>query len=254
MGRIVVELTGSTGAGKSSLATRLMQRLAERGVPAVTSDQFVCRCYGLHLQWVRWPVVMSLMVDLLAAPWCLRFVFRQPALCWFMARIVWRDLESPLFRLNVVRNIAKRLGTLEMLARHQCSDEIVLLDEGLVHQAHSLFVHPSRQPRPEEVARFVHAIPMPDLLVLVEGSTCDLVQRTVRRGHPRLGGDRALQVRPFIQQAQAVLRRVAGLAAQRTEMTVVLNTASDDASRDAALDPLVAKLEQAHHNHYQVAR
>jgi thymidylate kinase len=244
MGRMVVELTGSTGVGKSTLAARLLERLAERGVRAIASDQFVCQCYGLRLQWVRWPVVMSVIVDVLTAPWCLLFLLRQPGLCWLLIRIAWRDLESPLFRLNVLRNIAKRLGTHEMLARHRTGDEVVLVDEGLVHQAHSLFVHPSAEPRPDELARFVGEIPMPDLLVLVEGPTCELVERTLRRGHPRLSDGRIAQVRPFIERAQTVLRRVARMAAERTDTTVVLNAGTGEAGRDAALDDLLRALEQ----------
>ena len=183
---MLVELIGSTGVGKSTLADHLLRVLAERGQPALTSEQFVMRCYGLRLERFRSRVAASLVLDLLIFPWFLRFARRHAGLCWFMACIAWRDIELPLLRLNVLRNFAKHMGTHELLRRRASPNELIILDEGLVHQAHNLFVHPTTAPRPLELARFVAEVPLPDLLVLVDGPMADLVGRTIRRGHPRV--------------------------------------------------------------------
>jgi hypothetical protein len=239
---VVVELTGSTGVGKSTLAGRLLERLVERGQPAVSSEMFVARCYGLQLGRLRWPVARSVLIDVLAFPWFVRFVLRRPGWCWFMVRIIWRDSDSLLFRLNVLRNIAKRLGAHELLQRRGCAGEVVIADEGMVHQAHSLFVHPQTAPRPQELARFVADVPVPDLLVLVEGPTPEVVRRTAQRGHQRLPGAQIAQAGPFVERAQAVLRCVVELASERTATAVVRNFGAGSAGLDAALDDLIARL------------
>jgi hypothetical protein len=239
---MVVELTGSTGVGKSTLAGRLLERLVERGQPAVSSDVFVARCYGLQLGRLRWPVARSVLVDVLTFPWFVRCALRRPGWCWFMVRIIWRDSDSLLFRLNVLRNIAKHLGAHELLQRRGCAGEVVIADEGMVHQAHSLFVHPQTAPRPRELARFVADVPVPDLLVLVEGPTSEVVRRTAQRGHQRLPGAQIAQVGPFVERAQAVLRCVVELASDRTATAVVRNFGAGSVALDTTLDDLISRL------------
>jgi thymidylate kinase len=223
---MLVELTGSTGAGKSTLTAQLLAALQASGYRALTAEQFVLRHFGLPLDRLTWRPALSLLLDLLAFPSFLRFALRHRQLGRLMLTVVWRDAQPLAFKLNVLRNIAKHMGTTELLRRHGHTGEIVLLDEGLVHQAHSLFVHPNAEPRPVEVARFVADVPLPDLLVLVEAQRSDLVERTLRRGHPRVPRASAAEMTRFIDRAQRVLRSVVEQAAQRTSTEVLWNDAA----------------------------
>lgn len=246
---MIVEIVGSTGVGKSTVARRLLELLQARGIPADlladgwawSSDEAARRYHGLPLNWLRWPLAISLAVDVLACPWFLRFLLQRSALSWFMAAIVWRDVESLGLKLNALRNIAKHLGARELLGRRM-SDEsrIVITDEGAVHQAHNLFVHPGRRPRLSEIQRFTAEIPLPDLLLLVEGPTAAVVQRTIRRNQMRIRGN-ARQAEGYVTQAQQVFRIVCRFAALRTDTAVVRNFA-DAQSLDAALEVVLGKV------------
>ncbi len=240
---MIVELIGSTGVGKSTVANRLLERLAEQQQPALSSEQFVLRCYGLRLRWLRSRPLLSVLLDLLTFPWFIRFAARHTQLCWFMAGVAWRDLEPPLFRLNVLRNMAKQMGTHELVRRNASPGDVVILDEGMVHQAHSLFVHPTHGPRPAELAWFLAEVPLPDLLVLVDGPTAAVVRRTLERGHPRLPGPRNVLAERLIGHAQHVFREVARQTAPHTTTALVWNAGPGRARLDASLTDLLALLE-----------
>jgi thymidylate kinase len=220
---MLVELIGSTGAGKSTLTAQLLELLEAGGYDALTGEQFVLRGLGLPVDRLPWRPGVSLLLDLLTFPWFLRFASSHRQLSRSMFTIAWRDAEPLSFKLNVLRNIAKHMGTAELLRRRGPTQEIILLDEGLVHQAHSLFVHPDADPRPMEVAQFLAEVPMPDLLVLVEAQHRDLVARALARGHPRVPHASAADITRFADRAQSVFRSVVEQAAQRTSTEVVWN-------------------------------
>jgi hypothetical protein len=240
---MIVELIGCTGVGKTTVANRLLERLMERRRPVLSSEEFVLRCYGLRLGWLRWRPARSLLVDLLTFPWFVLFAARHARLCQFMAGVAWRDIELPLFRLNVLRNIAKQMGIHELLCRRASPGEVVILDEGMVHQAHSIFIHPTHGPRPLELARFLAEVPMPDVLVLVDGPTAEVVRRTVERGHPRLPGSRIVLAEQLVGRAQNVFRHVTEQVNGQTTTAVMWNDASDREAFDAALGELCARVD-----------
>jgi hypothetical protein len=239
---MIVELIGSTGVGKTTVANGLMELLTEQRRLALSSEQFVLRCYGLRVGWLGWRPARSLLVDLLTFPWFLQFAVRHPRLCQFMAGVAWRDIELPVFRLNVLRNMAKQMGTFELLRRRASPDEVVIVDEGLVHQVHSLFVHPTHGPRPVELARFLAQVPLPDLLVLVDGPTPEVVRRTVERGHPRLPGSRIVLAEQLVERAQGIFRQVTEQLDGQTTTAVIWNDACDGEGFVAALTELCTAL------------
>jgi hypothetical protein len=236
---MIVELIGSTGAGKSSVAGRLQSLSAVHQTKALLAEQFVLQCYGLRVGWLRSRGARSLVIDVLSFPWFVRFAARRPRFCWFVVVTVYRGVELPLFSLNVLRNIIKQMGMHELLTQRSHAGDLILLDEGLVHQAHSLFVHPNAARWSSELERFVAEVPLPDLLVLVEAPTAEVVRRTLQRGHPRLPGPRVALTGQFVERAERVFREVARLAARRTAIRVVRNDRLASASVDRSLDDLV---------------
>jgi hypothetical protein len=239
---MIVELIGSTGAGKSRVVGRLQSLLGAQQARAVLGEQFILQYYGLRLEWLRSRVALSLIIDVLSIPWFVRFALRRPRFCWFMAVTLCRGIELPLFSLNVLRNIIKQMGMYELLTTRASVGDLILLDEGLTHQAHSLFVHPSAAPSSSELERFVAEVPLPDLLVLVEAPTEEVIRRTLQRGHPRLPGNMASLTGRFVERAQRVFREVARLAARRTAISVVRNDGVGDTSVDTSLHDLVSHL------------
>jgi deoxyadenosine/deoxycytidine kinase len=150
----------------------------------------------------------------------------------------------PWFKLNVLRNMAKQMGIYAMLRGRASPGEIILMDEGLVHQAHSLFVHPNHAPRRQELLQFVQEVPPPDLLVLVEGPSSEVLSRTLQRGHPRVPGAPVAEVDTFLKQAHDVFAHLVELAACRVETARIWN--GDRSQTEAALGGLVARLTVAH--------
>ena len=104
-------------------------------------------------------------------------------------------------RLNVARNVLKKIGIHEIIRHHAGDERIVVVDEGSLQAAHNLFVHMSVGVNPGDVARFSGLVPLPDVAVYVKEHERVLIERTMARGHKRIPGRSRTQVEVFIKRA-----------------------------------------------------
>jgi hypothetical protein len=195
-----IELIGCTGAGKSTLANRIMASCRARGIGVVRSDDFVLE--RLHLNWVRRRIPRTLLMDVISLWTCLVTWQAKPGLYPFVLRVLTGLRRTSWFeRLNVGRNVLKKIGIHEIIRRHSGDARIVLVDEGSVQAAHNLFVHWSVGVSPGDVARFARLVPLPDITIYVKEHENVLIARTMARGHKRIPGRSSAQVEVFIKRA-----------------------------------------------------
>ncbi|HZD10469.1 MAG TPA: hypothetical protein VE553_03935, partial [Candidatus Binatia bacterium] len=99
--------------------------------------------------------------------------------------------------------------------------QIVLYDEGPLHNAHNLFVHLSSEPQLDAIHRFVRLTPLPDLVVYVKEAEPVLIERIIKRGHRRIADLSAENVARFVRRATATFDElVQDPAVQRRLMVV----------------------------------
>lgn len=210
----IVEFIGCTGAGKSSLFAEILSILKGQGARVLSSDEAVMRHWGIPSTRFRSQRVRSLLIDALTFPFFIVAVVRRPRLWWLVLGIVWRDVEYPFLRLNIYRNVAKRLGADALFRQSgRIRGALVLVDEGLVHQADSLFAHPNSSWRPEELRAYVEMLSLPDAIVYVEAEFESLIERISARGHQRLPRSAILdagQVERYLKNGVNVSRSLAG--------------------------------------------
>src|SRR5712692_4203049 len=138
-----IELMGCTGAGKSTLARSVLQTFRAHGIDAWLGDEFVLKQVGLN--WVRSGLARTLLVDLCSFFACLFtwrsnhefYVFSVLIILWLPGSVAWPE------KLNLVRNVLKKVGIYEIIRRRISDREVVLVDEGTLQAAHNLFVHVS---------------------------------------------------------------------------------------------------------------
>src|SRR5450759_2322075 len=125
-----IELLGCTGAGKSTLAQSILLSCRSRGLKAYLGDAFVLDL--LRLEWVKPHLIRTLLVDLGAFVACLLTVPANLQLYCFSVRVILRlpgDV-SWLEKLNLMRNVFKKIGINEIIRRHDRDDCMIVVDEG----------------------------------------------------------------------------------------------------------------------------
>jgi hypothetical protein len=76
-----------------------------------------------------------------------------------------------------------------------------LVDEGTVQTAHNLFVHVEHCFDDVRLRQFSRCVPLPDVVVYVRPNEDALIERTLRRGHPRIARPTRPAVTWFVRQA-----------------------------------------------------
>jgi hypothetical protein len=196
-----IELLGCTGAGKSTLAQSILQSCRSRGVKAYLGDAFVLDL--LRLDWVKPQLIRTLLVDFGAFVACLLTIPANVRLYCFSLRVILRlpgDV-SWLEKLNLMRNVFKKIGIYEIIRRRDRDECLIVVDEGTLHAAHNLFVHVSAPPSPEDIATFARLVALPDAALYLEESEAVLIKRTLRRGHSRIAGGSRADVERFVTRA-----------------------------------------------------
>jgi hypothetical protein len=108
----------------------------------------------------------------------------------------------------------------EFVAARSENGELVIADEGVLHQAHSLFVHPERDPDWGEVREFAALATVPAALLVVRTPVPILVARLLERGHQRMKERNPDKVAIFVSRAQRVLECVANEVVNRCSVRV----------------------------------
>lgn len=199
--KVHIELIGCTSAGKSTLTGRILQGCQELGIEINTGDEFVLS--QIWLNWVGGHVIRTLLVDFAALVACLISWRKHIEFYRFVTRLLFRLPIARLERLNLLRNVFKKIGIHEIIRFRSSDGQVVLVDEGVLQAAHNLFVHGSVEVKKEYLNTFAKLIPLPDVAVYLRQPESLLASRTMKRGHKRIPDRSRANVLPFIRQAVA---------------------------------------------------
>lgn len=194
-----IEFIGSTGAGKSTLARRVLLACRAQGLDACLADEFVLQ--RLRLNGVKGHLPRTLLVDLCALALCLLTWRRHRAFYRLALPLIWRLRAPWLEKANLMRNVLKKIGIYEIVSRRPSQSKVVLVDEGTLHAAHNLFVHVSGPGSRSDLEAFGRLAPLPDMAVYVAERESVLIQRTLQRGHKRIPDRSYASVEHFVREA-----------------------------------------------------
>jgi thymidylate kinase len=222
-----IELIGCTGAGKSTLAEGILQACRERGIDIRLGDDFVLGQVGLG--WAKGRLLRKLVLNLAALSAYLATWRAHLEIYRFAARVLSELPIGRLAKIDILRNVMKRVGIYEIIRSHSTEQQIILLDEGVLQAAHYLFVHVSARVEPDHVSAFAGLIPLPDVIVYLRQPESLLVDRTMRRGHKRIPDLSISNTTRFVRRAVATFDRLAQYPAVEDRLLVI------DGGHDAAI-------------------
>lgn len=236
---IRVELTGVTGVGKTTIVPALKAELSQRGLLAEEVDDALLKFYGLD--WVKNRKLRSLFINILAFfPGISYILTPKGRQLWeLVRRNVRADRPSLVMEVYMLRNCLMKIGV-NALLDHLASrpnanvnpDRIaypqnnrfpwtfILVDEGMLHLAHTLFVCANLPPHPEEIQQFSQIVPQPDIAIWVTSDPDKSIQCTLDRGHKRVppGLDAARRFVEFAYQTLWMLLTSESLSSKILEV------------------------------------
>jgi thymidylate kinase len=201
-----IELTGCTGAGKSTLADGICRVCKKQGIDLQTSRDFVLG--QIRLNWVKNHLARTLLLDLYSLFTCLVTCKKYFRFYIFTFQTIFRLPVAWPEKLNLARNVLKKIGVYEIIRRRSSCQQLVLADEGTVHTAHNLFIHTSAQVDDSYLSTFAKLVPLPDMVIYVAQSESVLIKRAMERGHKRIPNSTLTNTVIFITRAINVFEKV----------------------------------------------
>lgn len=201
-----IELIGCTGAGKSTLTRGIFQACHEQGLDLLLRDDFVLK--QVRLNWIKSHLPRTLLVDVVALFACL-ITWRKNRKFYLFATHLLFQLPIPrLERLNLLRNVLKKIGIYEIIQFRRTGQQVILVDEGVLQAAHNLFVHACVEVKTEHLSTFAGLVPLPDVVVYLKQPESLLIDRTMKRGHKRIPDRSYGTVVCFVKQAVATFDKL----------------------------------------------
>lgn len=246
----VIELIGTPGAGKTTVAAGLAEELTLRGFAPLRlpeAGRLVARRSAigslLPERHPRLEAALAWRLFSIERLWRgLVFLAARPRLVWLLvATQSRRPRSAQLRRRRVVHWWLRMAGTRAMLVRRRLPNEVVLLDEGFYHRVVQLFASADEMPDRETISRYIALVPAPDRLIHVSASLDECRRRILARGVWRRfedeGEDRLMA---FLRSAEAAVTAAVDEASHRPG---VLDTVDNGSSpEDIDLSGVLAML------------
>jgi len=232
---MIVEFVGSTGAGKTTLASEVQRRLAKQA-QVVTSFDLIADLLGLRR--VTNPTIRNLIQDLVGLPFFIGSLYKHRAFVVFALKTLARHRSyNTFFTINYLRSIVRKIGTYEIIKRYN-HDRIILVDEGTVLSAHLLFVYTSTICSQEDIKKFASLVPLPELVVYIKAPVESLVQRSLQRSDARkeMRSKDQKVVEEYVRRAAEMFDRLTKTERIRDRILVVANPASTEVERGFVAD------------------
>ena len=236
---MIVEFVGSTGAGKTSLISKIHSRLASQAV-AVTPFDMIATPLGLG--GVAHPTLQNIIQETAGFPYFLFALKRHSSFILHTIKLFSRNSKFSILTINNLRSLERKLGVDEIIKRRK-NNQIVLVDEGPVLAAH-MFVFANQPVTPSEIETFAEYLPLPDLIVYIKAPIETLVGRTLKRSDPprEMGSRDKGLIEDFVRKAATLFDNLMESDKIKGRLLVVENPDLSVDEHDKLADQVVAEI------------
>ena len=209
---MIIEFIGLPGSGKSTLLETTKNTWSEVGLQAMNVPEAGVVC----LKRMFLGRLICSTMPVLQQQWALYGIFRRFIQLYrikfilknrkLAGRVLMLLLQRPISwpdKRSVLRWFFRDVSYYEFFQTYLKDDEVLLLDEGLVHRATSLYALPFVQPDPAQLRQYIEALPPKGLVIWVQTSLDVSIERVISRGIAKRYWGKEL--RPFMQNSLQVI-------------------------------------------------
>ena len=217
---MVVEFIGSTGAGKTSLISKIHQQLSQT---KVVTTPFNLIATPLGLSNVTHPTAQNLIQELIGLPFFIGSLSRYGKFLSHAIETFSRNTKFSIHRINNFRSLERKLGMYELTQRYD-KGQIILVDEGPILVAH-MFVFTGSIVTSAEIAAFANLLPLPDLVVYIKAPVEVLVRRALQRPDPprEMGKKDPVMTEKYVRDATTIFDQLMESERIKSRLLVVDN-------------------------------
>lgn len=236
---MIVEFIGSTGAGKTSLISKIRHKLAQT---KVVTTPFNLIATPLGLSSITHPTAQNLIQELVGFPFFIGSLSRHGKFLGHTIKTFSRNTKFSIYGINNLRSLERKIGMYEITQRYD-RDQIILVDEGPILAAH-MFVFTGSLVTSSELATFANLLPLPDLIVYIKAPVDVLVRRALQRPDPprEMGKRDPAMTEKYVKDATAVFDQLMGHERIRDRLLVVDNPDLTAEEHDRVADDVTTSI------------
>ena len=236
---MIVEFIGSTGAGKTSLISKIHHKLAQTRVVTTPFDLIAA---PLGLSSVTHPTAQNLIQELAGFPFFISSLNRHRKFLSHTIETFSRNTKFSIHRINNLRSLERKIGMYEITQRYD-QDQIILVDEGPMLAAH-MFVFTGSLVTSSEIAAFADLVPLPDLIVYIKAPVDVLIRRALQRPDPprEMGKKDPVMTEKYVKDATTIFDQLMQSERIRTRLLVVDNPDLTAEEHDRLVDDVTASI------------
>lgn len=196
---MLVEFTGGSGVGKSTLCRAVYVELIESNMPVSFPIEFFL---GRHLsKLIRSERLEQILLDIFLCPWSIIVLRKYKKILFFSNRCLQERGNSLLSRVLILRSVFRKVSLASFFQRSRFQNQIVLLDEGSLHIAHLIFINGNNAAAPMDIPMFLSLVPKPQMAIHVRASLKLVLGRTLNRDDPPVRNARPESLEAFVRRA-----------------------------------------------------
>ena len=217
---MIVEFIGSTGAGKTSLISKIHHKLAQTKVVTTPFDLIAA---PLGLNSITHPTAQNLIQELVGFPFFIVSLNKHGRFLSHTIETFSRDTKFSIHRINNLRSLERKIGMYEITQRYD-KGQIILVDEGPILAAH-MFVFTGFMVTSAEISAFANLLPLPDLIVYIKAPVDVLVRRALQRPDPprEMGNKDPVKTEKYVKDATTVFDQLMESDRIKSRLLVVDN-------------------------------
>jgi len=241
---MIVEFIGSTGAGKTSLISKIHHNLAQTKVVTTPFDLIAA---PLGLSSLTHATAQNLIQELVGFPFFIGSLNRYREFLVHTIKTFSRNTKFSIHRINNLRSLERKIGMYEITQRYN-RDQIILVDEGPILAAH-MFVFTGSLVTSSEIAAFANLLPLPDLIVYIKAPVDVLIRRALQRPDPprEMGNKDPALIEKYVKAATAIFDRLMTSERIRSRLLVVDNPDLTEEEHDKVADGVTTSILNYEH-------
>lgn len=173
--------------------------MESRGISVFTPFELMFgRRVGGQVRDERWK---NLLLDIALIPLVIAFCVRHFRVAWLLYSHLLLHPPPPIRTAARLRGIASKMG-IHMLCRVcRARPGVVLIDEGMLHSVHNVFVYMPTTASARTLEIFASRVPLSDLVVILTATVDEVVATTATRPDPPVRGAGSVSIAESARRA-----------------------------------------------------